>query len=674
MTIHGQATAGIMARLLFKSSKVIPTTIMEILFLRGNSSSSSSSASTSLKKLVGCGLLTLGCLVYFSEGSIHGDSHRNSNNDWGANALFGMMLLLGASLLDSALTILESKLLFGKASRCHVTVVEAAFGFSTYGLLMLVIACMVGVLPLEVQSMPLSAVDSVAFCICSSIAYALTFYFIASGGPAYSESFKVFRKIAVLVGFAFTTSTALSGRAAAALVLCCLGLYLVDSASKGLPSIAKWSNGSLNMRVVSMQRISLSFYNSNKLVMGTLTMMVLLSMPFLLGSPFNAVQTTVSITAGISQTDFLKSPASSVGSRPSSGGAFQCPVCPVIPPGNATLFSQRYKVDDQVGKGTLAKVYKVTDTITGDDYLIRTQNDSRKFVVYDKDASTYSQQEEQNPSSPQSINCLEAGNPSIREQYTSRIAQTVWCGPNLMKLQDVVVSDETGEDVLIWELFDGERIDEKIISNPPHADVTRNITCKLLQALASLNCKGYAHNDVAITNMMYNEGTGEVRLIDHEYVGRSPCRQPMRKGGVKSVLRLGELLQLKVDDKQDVWAAGIVFSQLLFGNKGPFWSKSGKRWEDRILQAVCVLGKEGFDEFVHKRNVTRVLDSEELLSALPKCPGNRTDWRHFEEKNGRVGEDALELLNAMLTYDPAERPTAAELLDYEYCRGVPFPH
>jgi hypothetical protein len=33
MTIHGQATAGIMARLLFKSSKVIPTTIMEILFL-----------------------------------------------------------------------------------------------------------------------------------------------------------------------------------------------------------------------------------------------------------------------------------------------------------------------------------------------------------------------------------------------------------------------------------------------------------------------------------------------------------------------------------------------------------------------------------------------------------------------------------------------------------------
>jgi serine/threonine protein kinase/uncharacterized membrane protein len=674
MTIHGQATAGIMARLLFKSSKVIPTTIMEILFLRGNSSSSSSSASTSLKKLVGCGLLTLGCLVYFSEGSIHGDSHRNSNNDWGANALFGMMLLLGASLLDSALTILESKLLFGKASRCHVTVVEAAFGFSTYGLLMLVIACMVGVLPLEVQSMPLSAVDSVAFCICSSIAYALTFYFIASGGPAYSESFKVFRKIAVLVGFAFTTSTALSGRAAAALVLCCLGLYLVDSASKGLPSIAKWSNGSLNMRMVSMQRTSLSFYNSNKLVMGTLTMMVLLSMPFLLGSPFNAVQTTVSITAGISQTDFLKSPASSVGSRPSSGGAFQCPVCPVIPPGNATLFSQRYKVDDQVGKGSFGTTFKVVNLQTGVDYLIRRQRKNRvdvKFEEGDEDGD-YNQQQS-NPSSPQSINCLESTRPSIREQYTSRIAHTVWCGPNLMKLHDVVISDETGEDVLIWELFDGKQIADKTIGELPNAEATRNITCKLLQALASLNCKGYAHNDILLKNMMYNKDTGEVRVIDHEFVGRSPCRQPRRPhNSVGSVDRFGQLLQLEVDDQQDVWAAGIAFSQLLFGNKGPFWSSSGKRWEDRVLQIVCALGKEGFSEFVHKRNVTRVLESEELLSELSKYPGGRMDWRQFDEK-GRAGKDALELLNAMLTYDPAERPAAAELLDYEYCRGVPLP-
>jgi hypothetical protein len=60
------------------------------------------------------------------------------------------------------------------------------------------------------------------------------------------------------------------------------------------------------------------------------------------------------VEAGNYQTDFLESPASSVGSRPSSGGAFQCPVCPVIPPENATLFSRRYNADDQVGKGTLA--------------------------------------------------------------------------------------------------------------------------------------------------------------------------------------------------------------------------------------------------------------------------------------------------------------------------------
>jgi serine/threonine protein kinase len=676
MTIHGQATAGIMARLLFKSSKVIPTTIMEILFLRGNSSSSSSSsASTSLKKLVGCGLLTLGCLVYFSEGSIHGDSHTSSSTDWGANALFGMMLLLGASLLDSALTILESKLLFGKASRCHVTVVEAAFGFSTYGLLMLVIACMVGVLPLEVQSMPLSAVDSVAFCICSSIAYALTFYFIASGGPAYSESFKVFRKIAVLVGFAFTTSTALSGRAAAALVLCCLGLYLVDSASKGLPSIAKWSNGSLNMRVVSMQRKF--HYSNNRALLATVTMMVLLLSMGLFGASPAATgsYTTVSLMSGSYNRDYSNHRLSS--------GSFQCPVCPVISSGKATLFSQQYQVSGYFGKGGYGTTLKVIDAKTGGVYLTRFQNGTQD-VVFEKSEDVvvssggeYNQQEEinnddsDNPPLTRSINCLEAARLADREQYTSRIAQKVWCGPNLMKLHDVVISDKTGEDVLIWELFDGQTVN-MIAHNHPDAEITRNITCKLLQGLASLNCKGYAHNDLHTGNILYNEDTGDLRLIDNELVGRSPCRQPRRRQRVGGVYRFGELLQLEVDNQQDVWAAGIAFSQLLFGNKGPFWSSSGKRWEDRILQIVCALGKEGFSEFVHKRNVTRVLESEELLSELSKCPGGRMDWRQFDEK-GRAGEDALELLNAMLTYDPAERPAAAELLDYEYCRGIPLP-
>jgi len=296
MTIHGQATAGIMARLMFKSSKVIPTTIMEIVFLRRHLSSFSASAS--FKKLAGCGLLTLGCLIYFSETSMHRHSHRNSKNYMGADALSGMMLLLGASLLDSSLTILESKLLFGKASRCHVSVVEAAFGFSIYGLLMLFFACMIGVLQLELENMPLTAVDPVAFCICSSVAYALTFYFIASGGPAFSESFKVFRKIAVLVGFAFISSTAPSGRAAVALAMCCLGLYFVDPNSKSLPSVAKWSKNTLTMGLVSIQKRSLPFNNCNKFVIAAF-MVVLLSMSFLLGSPFTASHTTISVTARI---------------------------------------------------------------------------------------------------------------------------------------------------------------------------------------------------------------------------------------------------------------------------------------------------------------------------------------------------------------------------------------
>lgn len=642
---------------------------MEILFLRQNSSSSSYSASTSLKKLSGCGLLTLGCLVYFSDTPIHGDSHRGSNNK-----LFGMVLLLGSSLLDSALTILESKLLFSRASPCHVSVVEAAFGFSAYGLLMLVVACMARVLPLETQSMPINAVNSVAFCICSSVAYALTFYFIASGGPAFSESFKVFRKIAVLVAFAFISSTALSARAAAALVLCCLGLYFVDWNNKGLPSVA-CPEGSLKMMLVSLQQNLLPSITPNSMAMATLMMMVLLSMSFLLGSPFTpatASHTTVSITAGIHQTDFMEFPAALVSSRPPNGRSFQCPVCPIISPRNDTLlFSQQYKLGGEVGKGTLGKVFKVMHLQTGNDYLIRTQNSSRKSILYKEreegDGDTLSS------SSPQSINCLEAGNPSIREHYTSRIAQTVWCGPNLMKLHDVVISDTTGEDVLIWELFDGQRIEEKTISSPPHARITRNITCKMLQALASLNCKGYAHNDVILQNLMYNDDTGEVRVIDHEFVGRSPCRQPRRLGIVALVARFGELLELEVDHKQDVWAAGILLSHLLFGNKGPFWKSSGKHWEDRIHQIVCVLGKKRFADFVAKKNLTRVVESEELWSALTQCPGDRVDWKQFDEE-GRVGKDALVLLNAMLTYDPAERPSAAELLEYKYCREVPFPN
>jgi serine/threonine protein kinase len=233
-----------------------------------------------------------------------------------------------------------------------------------------------------------------------------------------------------------------------------------------------------------------------------------------------------------------------------------------------------------VKKGSFGTTFKVVNLQTGVDYLIRRQRRNRvdvKFEEGDEDGADYNQQRS-NPSSPQSINCLESTRPSIREQYTSRIAQTVWCGPNLMKLHDVVISDETGEDVLIWELFDGKQIADKTIGKLPNAEATRNITCKLLQALASLNCKGYAHNDILLKNMMYNKDTGEVRVIDHEFVERSPCRQPRRPhNSVGSVDRFGQLLQLEVDDQQDVWAAGIHnYCLETRGHFGPAQGNAGR--------------------------------------------------------------------------------------------------
>jgi hypothetical protein len=219
LTLHGQKLTSALTRVLFKSAKVIPTSIFEGFIHRRYPSQ---------RKVNGCLALVLGSLIYF----VSTDSGGKSS---GAFNTMGIMFLLIGTVLDSALTCAEEHFFFKRGSY-ELDVYEVAFGCSLYGLLSLtVFTWIVPVFHDPFQEWTWGTWDALkldlaAFCAASALSYILHFMFISNVGSLYADSFKAFRKIvAVIVFSVISKGFVTSPLAILGVAVCGGGLYLIET-------------------------------------------------------------------------------------------------------------------------------------------------------------------------------------------------------------------------------------------------------------------------------------------------------------------------------------------------------------------------------------------------------------------------------------------------------------
>jgi len=222
VTNQGQIAAGLVARLFFKSTKMIPTVIFESSLIKSFPSPS---------RLTGCVILTLGCYSYFKSTSITGSSLEESQ----VNYAVGVAYLLIGAIIDSTLTLIEKFLFLKPDAMCALTSTQLAFGCAWWGLLTFSIGSAFGLLDMDYEhTLTLSMLfnrDVILFSVCSATAYFLNFFFIDTYGAVYADCFKVFRKMISMVIFGVIDGMILTRLSVLSICLCSIGLWLIESRS-----------------------------------------------------------------------------------------------------------------------------------------------------------------------------------------------------------------------------------------------------------------------------------------------------------------------------------------------------------------------------------------------------------------------------------------------------------
>jgi len=237
---------------------------------------------------------------------------------------------------------------------------------------------------------------------------------------------------------------------------------------------------------------------------------------------------------------------------------------------------------------------------------------------------------------------------------------------NIISVKDILkpASKEAFEDVyLVNELMDTDL--HQIISSPQPLsdDHTQYFLYQILRGLKHMHSAHVLHRDLKPSNLLLNSDCllkicdfGLARVEEQttagfmtEYVATRWYRAPE------------VILSWKQYTKAiDVWSVGCIFAELL-GRKPLF---QGKDYIHQITRTVDIIGSPSEADIIN-------IGSEQArqyirgLGFRPKVP--------FTKLFPRASPSALDLLERMLTFDPAKRITVEESLEHPYLANLHDP-
>ena len=258
--------------------------------------------------------------------------------------------------------------------------------------------------------------------------------------------------------------------------------------------------------------------------------------------------------------------------------------------------------------------------------------------------------------------------------------------------RDKIPSRDVNQEVLLLELFDHPNViklldwwsveaknilifqhagkslrslQKRSFSLLPKANL-QSIMQQLLSALAHIHARMVIHNDISAANVMVDEVSNRVCLIDFgnsvpclsEFKPEVQCKQGSSVQEVTLWFRPPELL-LGFDEPDfsiDVWSSGVLFGHLILGQA----MFPGSTEIDMIMSIFAFFGRPSSDFW---RQLP--LWSENF----PNFPSRELP-AIFED---RVGADGVALFRAMCCLDRSGRAPAGELSRHRFCMQADTP-
>eukprot|EP00698_Gefionella_okellyi_P000559 TRINITY_DN10490_c0_g1_i1.p1 TRINITY_DN10490_c0_g1~~TRINITY_DN10490_c0_g1_i1.p1 ORF type:complete len:705 (-),score=126.62 TRINITY_DN10490_c0_g1_i1:65-2179(-) len=200
---------------------------------------------------------------------------------------------------------------------------------------------------------------------------------------------------------------------------------------------------------------------------------------------------------------------------------------------------------------------------------------------------------------------------------------------NIVQLDNVIQTDDSV--FIVMELCGGGCLHDVLPENTPLPEPqVRFYFRAIIDAVAYCHSQGVCHRDLRLENVLL-DSNGEVKVADFGHAGMFEMEWDMF-----STALVGSLYHISPEQiankaysgcKLDIWAAGITLYRLLVGHL-PFYSKD-------LTMLFYMINKGKF--------------------TLPST----------------LSAEAVDLVRQLLSLDPAQRPTAAEVLQHPFLTAGP---
>ncbi|XP_006352417.1 cyclin-dependent kinase G-2-like isoform X4 [Solanum tuberosum] len=243
--------------------------------------------------------------------------------------------------------------------------------------------------------------------------------------------------------------------------------------------------------------------------------------------------------------------------------------------------------------------------------------------------------------------------------------------PSIVDVKEVVVRSSLDSIFMVMEYMEHDlKALMETMKKPFTQSEVKCLMLQLLHGVKYLHDNWVLHRDLKTSNLLLNN-QGELKICDFGLARQygSPLK-PYTHLVVTLWYRAPELLlgAKQYSTAIDMWSLGCIMAEMLC--KEPLFN--GKSEVDQIDKIFRILGTP----------------NETIWPGFSKLPGVKVNFVKHQFNNLRnkfqspttsfmgkpdLSESGLDLLNKLLTYDPAKRLSADAALNHEWFREVPLP-
>ncbi|KAG5480502.1 hypothetical protein LSCM1_06205 [Leishmania martiniquensis] len=290
---------------------------------------------------------------------------------------------------------------------------------------------------------------------------------------------------------------------------------------------------------------------------------------------------------------------------------------------------ERYTVMGQLGDGSFGTVSKARNTSSGE--IVAVKKMKQRFHSWEE--------------------CLQ-----LREIQSLRKVQH----PNLVKLKEVV--REKTELFLIFEYCEKnifqiqrQRADQMSGTAAFSDKEIRSIMCQTLLGVQAIHKAGFMHRDLKPENLLISGDL--LKVADFGLAKEIRSRPPFTEYVSTRWYRAPEIVlhSTHYNSPIDIWACGVIFAELYLCR--PLFP--GTSESDQLFKICSVLGSPALNEWDEGFQLARRLNIR--FPTVAPTP--------LRQILATAPPAAVDLIEQMLRFNPAERPTATQCLQHSYFTG-----